>query len=122
MLVPLESGGGGGVSDVVDVVSLGVPEPGPVSLLPGTGLGAVVSLDGPGVLGVLAGDSLVGGGVLVSLGSGGGVSEASDCVSLGDVNDPPSLLPGTTDSGDGPGLKGGAPLDGPAVLGCEVGD
>jgi hypothetical protein len=120
--VPLESGGGGGVSEVVDVVSLGVPEPGTVSLLPGTGLGGVVSLDGPGALGTLAGDSLVGGGVLVPLGTGGGVSETSDCVSLGGVNDPPSLLPGTTDPGDGPGLKGGAPLDGPAVLGCEVGD
>lgn len=72
MLVPLDWVGGGGVSDVVDVVPLGVPEPGPVSLLPGTGLGGVVSLEGPGTLGVLAGDSLVGGGVLVSLGSGGG--------------------------------------------------
>jgi hypothetical protein len=106
--MPLEPGGGG-VSEVVDVV-----EPGPGSLLPGTGLGGSVSLDGPGALGVLAGDSLVGGG--------GGVSEASDCVSLEGVNDPSTLLPGTTDSGDGPGLKGGAPLDGPAVLGCEVGD
>gem|GEM_PF-5358228 len=123
MLVPLESGGGGGVSEVVDVVSLGgVVEPGPGSLLPGTGLGGVVSLDGPSALGVLAGDSLVGGGVLVSLGSGGGVSEASDCVSLGGVNDSPSLLPGTTDPGDGSGLAGGASLDGPGVLGCEVGD
>jgi hypothetical protein len=112
VLVPLEPGGGG-VSEVVDVVSLGgVVEPGPGSLLPGTGLGGVVSLEGPGALGVLAGDSLV----------GGGVSEVSDCVSLGGVSDPPSLLSGVTDPGDGPGLKGGAPLDGPGVLGCEVGD
>ena len=120
MLVPLESGGGGGVSEVVDVVSLGgVVEPGPGSLLPGTPLGGGASLDGPGVL---AGDSLVGGGVLVSLGSGGGVCETSDGVSLGGVSDPSPLLPGTTDPSDGPGLTGGVPLDGPGVLGCDVGD
>ena len=122
--MPLESGGSGGVSEVVDVVSLGgAVEPGPGSLLPGTGLGGGATLDGPGVLGVLAGESLVGGGgVLVPLGNGGGGAETSDCVSLGGVNDPPSLLSGTTDPGDAPGLTGGAPLDGPGVLGCEVGD
>jgi hypothetical protein len=80
MLVPLESaGGGGGVSDVVDVVLLGVPEPGPGSLLPGTGLGTGASLEGPGVLGALPGEPLVGGGgPLVPLGSGGGVTDVSD--------------------------------------------
>lgn len=121
--VPLEAGGGGGgVSDVVDVVSLGVPEAGPGSLLPGTGLGCGVSLDGPGVLGVLAGEPLVGGGgMLVPLGPGGGVCEISDCVSLGGVNDPSPLLPGTNEPGDGPGLTG-VPLDGAGVLGWEVGD
>lgn len=121
--VPLEAGGGGGGDcEVVDVVSLGVPETGPGSLLPGTGLGCGASLDGPTVLGVLAGEPLVGGGgVLLPLGPGGGVCEISDCVSLGGVNDPSPLLPGTKEPGDGPGLTG-APLDGAGVLGCDVGD
>jgi hypothetical protein len=119
----LVGGGGGGVGDVVDVVSLGVPETGPGSLLPGKGLGCGgASLDGPTVLGVLAGEALVGGGgVLVPLGPGGGVCEISDCVSLGGPNDPLPLLPGTKEPGDGPGLTG-APLDGAGVLGWDVGD
>jgi hypothetical protein len=71
---------------------------------------------------VLAGVRLVGGGgVLVPLGTGGGVCEISDCVSLGGVVDASPLLPGTNEPGDGPGLTG-APLDGPGVLGWEVGD
>jgi len=123
VLAPLEAGGGGGVSDVVDVVSLGgVVELGPGALLSGMGLGKVVSLDGPGVLGVLVGESLVsGGGVLEPLGNGGGVGETSDCVSLGGTNDPPSLLPGMKEPGDVPGLAG-APLDGSVALPCDIGD
>jgi hypothetical protein len=104
---------GGGVSEVSDKVSLGgVVEPG-VSLLPGSG---VVSLDaGPGVLGVLGCCE-----PLVDV--GGGVSEVSDGKSLGGVIDPPSLLSGPFDPGDGSILGSGASLDGPGVLGVEVGD
>lgn len=109
-LVPLGSGGGGGVSDVSDNASLGgVVEP-DASLLRGSG---VVLLDaGPGVLGCCE--------PLVDV--GGGVSEVSDGTSLGGVIDPPSLLPGPFDPGDGSVLGSGASLDGPGVLGMEVGD
>jgi hypothetical protein len=61
--------------------------------------------------------------VLVPLGNGVGDSEISDNVSLGGVNELPSLLSGNSDPGEGPGLTGGAPLDSPGVLGgSEVGD
>ena len=62
-----------------------------------------------------------GGGVLVSLGSGGGVPDVSDKVSLGGVVDPPSLLPGKVDPPDGSGLGGGASLEaGSGTLGVDA--
>lgn len=117
-------GSGGGKVDSGETVSLsGSVEPGPASLL-GSGFGGLVSLDaGPGVLGLLAwSDSLVGGGVLVPLGSGDGGNDVSDRRSLGGVTELSRLLPGRRETGDASAL-GGAVLDnGPGVLGIEVGD
>lgn len=114
MLVPLGSGGGGrpeGVSLVGGVV-----EPGSASLLPDVGgFGGVPSLEvGPGVLGW--GESLVGGGSLVTLGSGEGISD----VSLGGAAEPSPLLPGPNDSSDG-SVLGCVSLEPGPVLGVDVG-
>jgi len=117
LLAPLGSGG-----DVVDGVSLGgTVEPGSVPLLPGSVLGKVVSLEpGPGVLGS---EPLVGGGgVLASLGSGDGVSDVSDCVSLGGIVEPSLLsIGGGLGSPEGPGLVGGSLDVGLGKLGVEPG-
>ena len=103
VLVPLGSGGGGS-PEGVSLVG-GTVEPGSVSLLPDVGgFGGVPSLEvGPGALGW--GESLVGGGSLVPLGSGG-----VDVVSLdGSVESGPvSLLPeiGLVLLEPGPGVLG----------------
>ncbi len=103
VLVPLGSGGGGS-PEGVSLVG-GTVEPGSVSLLPDVGgFGGGPSLEfGPGVLGW--GESLVGGGSLVPLGSGG-----VDVVSLdGSVESGPvSLLPeiGLVLLEPGPGVLG----------------
>lgn len=117
-------GSGGGNVETGETVSLsGSVEPGPASLL-GFGFGGLVSLDAsPGVLGLLAcGESLVGGGVLVPLGSGGGGKDISERRSLGGIAELSRLLAGTRETGDASAL-GGAVLDNvPGVLGFEIGD
>ena len=104
VLVPLGSGGGA-PPEGVSLVG-GTVEPGPASLLPGVGgLGGALEV-GLGVLGW--GESLVGGGSLVPLGSGGGVGDAAS-------------LDGTVESGPVTLLAGIGLLSlepGPGVLGA----
>ncbi len=106
VLVPLGSGGGGS-PEGVSLVG-GTVEPGSVSLLPDVGgFGGGPSLEfGPGVLGW--GESLVGGGSLVPLGSGGGVGDAASLDGSFEFG-PVALLPGI-------GLASLEP--GPGVLGA----